>query len=1292
MQNIYLKSKRLIAFIMAVLMTVSLIPQNVIAEELIDLSDVNYSENENINGFAGYLGVSDNHIVFHPGMGHFTEEAWALQDQYNYSEVERIVFKLDDEGKILFNHENEDWRWPVPPEDKVFLGWSSSQDKYTDPKYDLPFGVIPGTGCVDMWSWYVDKLPKPDVRVLQTTKTGIKASIYIENEEYRNYFDNRHFIVTYYMTSKSKIVGGSDTPNENGFYTCEGQQVLSYRDYDGWEYHDKPIPLKEIPVFESQVAQNTDVNINFSFYTVEDSQPVIASDYSNVIGMSAEGSGLKTVTFVPEKTEGEGKPTIKTFSVGPKSIKFIAEYDSFSVSVPENVRATNVYIVPKYELISERNIFNDVSAPSSDGKYHKEVRDSKGKEIRAGYNSRTGLIRKGNISATFDSYSIFNGEFLNNLANKNKETIDEVTMKVSYEIQYNSTSIFDSPVTYETVYFPRVIKSGIALDGRATTTKKAINARYTFNKDNLPALKEGERYDLLFYATAKAKLKGCEPEDKDEDGFFNYSERIKLTNEDIQNGYKDVSVEIFDEDVVKPVEVIISASLNMYKNDGKSLIGKGGNSGDVALLFGIATIENVSNISFDNKDGKSLNMNVTVPALNLPADVQFDSTKDAYVVRFEIKSAMMMKNGSKTPDDDGFFSYSGFVDASDIREAGGQRQVSVTLFASEAEYDTDVYVTARTYVISKIGSKLQIKSDFSNVVAAGDTASAKEYATTIVPSVNDVSAIKVTGAKAGDTVTQTAYSSKDYKITVTPATFNVPIEVTIKDDNGVDVTEKCADLSPDYSKLTITTFEANKNLNVTISARNKGTAIADYTFIVKPNAVNIAKPAAKVEYSSDSEVGIVIKKNNKLTIPNNGLYQYEAIVKKGEETISSNSIDVNYIDLEQDLIVDISKAPLDTKLDVYVKVNHVVDGVVVNSSPEVILSTNKKAEKYPTQLGLTVKKSEIYIGQEDVIIAKGKFKPDATHFLDSKIDVVRVGTSSGDIDEDNLELPKAKLSDNERNIVLSVSENVIPGKYKITAYASAEPGTEVSNSMKKTITVNIKYGSLGYSVSANTTKLYKADNKKQTLKLKYCVPTGVKNQTKWEIIPVSGNSTYRNRVTKYVKVSKGVVTVAPKYRVSTEHDYFKVRVSGMNYKGEMVSAESEVIELVSDYTAIGGVVIADESGNLYSDKISYTDDEGHTVIPKEISFVKGSNSKYKVVILKKFDRSKANLSDYEESDVLDISGYTVALSKNFEIDSDDADFFNIVKKGTGKITVTANDRCGQKGQLSIKLKEVVEDE
>lgn len=336
------------------------------------------------------------------------------------------------------------------------------------------------------------------------------------------------------------------------------------------------------------------------------------------------------------------------------------------------------------------------------------------------------------------------------------------------------------------------------------------------------------------------------------------------------------------------------------------------------------------------------------------------------------------------------------------------------------------------------------------------------------------------------------------------------------------------------------------------------------------------------------------------------------------------------------------------------------------ASKEVTMST--KVPAYETKLDIKSIKNTLYSGQKDVIVASPVFSK-ATTYQEITVEAKQEGIEAK-TNEDN-------------NIVVSVGEDVKPGKYTIEVTADIAENTVPA---KKSFTIQVEQGI--YALTLDTPKeVYKQYNKQATLKAKLTYNEGNKVQPKnkkveWglqvkqgeNVIDIDKEHPYYNMIS----IKDGTVTINKSFIVSnnSEKNMFRVKVTAKDYQrkeGEEKVGYSDWIEITNEKVTLGELVLVKKADI----EIGYYEVVARSGSKASVDNVNGS----KLVILKKGipERDK-----YTESDFSEVSDDLLIYSCNSNVINITEDKTIETKNIASKVqfTVTAADGSNVKTTLS----------
>lgn len=951
----------------------------------------------------------------------------------------------------------------------------------------------------------------------------------------------------------------------------------------------------------------------------------------------------------------------------------------------------------------------------------------------------------------------------------------------SYEQEITSSSnIAESIYVFEGSY--PTVKPTLE---QVNTTPVTVEGIVKFDKSQI-SVKDDEALIAVVIAESKTKFADVSADEKDEEtGLYSTSISLPLTKEEYDKGEKNFSWQLFDDDLLKPAAVTVSAFVrhiklyngnavvakdksNLYKKtitsdekkvnvapnpDRKNYIKFNPNGGSfsldmfnssdaqyevvkedpsLSLKYNLIKKDNINTLEgcysfnqlvpskdgyefagwyFENANGepdvtKKFNFS-NMPASTtivvarwietLPGTVGFDfegvngtsikinnikvedgyipylldddgnSTSDeAYMLYYMVSSKVMMMYGSKSPDEDGYYTYWNSIplEGDDLARLIDDHEIkdkTIEVFKTPVTEDTYLSLSRLAiYRVSKISGKAVIANDESNVTARSHHPARYEKPVVLRAKSTPISTIKVASVNKGE-IKQDKFTTKSYKITVQPNNYTGAVAVKAVNASNEDITDEAVILSEDYTTLNIITDK--EDFNVSVYAVDDSSIKCDFKVSVQ-NPKPLKTPNVKTAYTTEKAIGFTLTRDNKLVTPATGEYKFE--IEAFEDDTFTNKISSNIVPIDlrfatQDVEFKVFDKALTENRTVAVRIRAIYENggsEPANASP---YKVNKKiqmyAPSYATKLSFKVNNRIVYTGQQDVNVATAEFNKEATYFLDPS-SVVVAEKNAADASKEGPR-PTANISADGRSVEISVFSNTPAIKYVVTAKTLTDGKSEA---ISKWFEFEVKNGRLDYAISANTVKMYKETNKQSTITVKFETPSGVKNKTIWSIEAISGNSTYKNRIAKYVKVNNGRVTIDRRYQVQHEEDVFRIRVSGVDYKGNPISAVTDPIRITSSASQIGSVYIVDKNGKVYANRTK--------------DMLPNGTDGLKIVVC------KGKIFDPEG--IVPDGEYLLKLPKTI-VKDDTTGLYKITKKGNISITATATDGSNRKASASIPV-------
>lgn len=588
---------------------------------------------------------------------------------------------------------------------------------------------------------------------------------------------------------------------------------------------------------------------------------------------------------------------------------------------------------------------------------------------------------------------------------------------------------------------------------------------------------------------------------------------------------------------------------------------------------------------------------------------------------------------------------------------------------------------------------------------------------------------KIAGVSSGK-LSQIADTVKEYSITcnlpVNKTNFRAEIVTAVPDDQIWNEEERnrlneeansnfSAEIKDSTLKITVNTSDKDQKAVVKIydaskSTENEKQYIAGGTFTITSKAPALVSAAPAVSLKNATNLDLILSLSMKgLGEIENGEYWYKVVgtpkyaKEPATEIVDNTESFVEYIkykeatQIETIRVVDRKNGVMEEgdfpyKADYNIKVYLVqtknketpVEGeggnVVFTSkvTKEVVMST--KVPAYETNLGIKTLKNTLYSGQQNVIVATPVFSKN-TSYQSVTVEAMQEGIEAS--------------TDEDGNIMVSVGENVTPGKYTIEVTAYAAQNTLPA---KKSFAINVVQGI--YALTLETPKeLYKQYNQPATFKAVLSYNNGDKVQPKtkkvewglqayengeWVDIVKDKNTGEEHPYYKMITIKDGKVTIDKSFIVSNDSDknVFRVKVTAKDYEreeGQQLTRYSDSIEITNEKMTLGELVLVKQTDS----ESEYWEVIARSGSKVSIDKVEGS----RLAILKKGTPER---DKYIESDFVKVADELLIYSsnsKNLKINecTDDISYRTIETDGIAskvQFTVTTADGSNVKTALS----------
>lgn len=450
-----------------------------------------------------------------------------------------------------------------------------------------------------------------------------------------------------------------------------------------------------------------------------------------------------------------------------------------------------------------------------------------------------------------------------------------------------------------------------------------------------------------------------------------------------------------------------------------------------------------------------------------------------------------------------------------------------------------------------------------------------------------------------------------------------------------------------------------------------------YVLTVSADAgIEIATRRVQPEVTGISITGV---KDGKLELLPNLIKEYQ--IKLTPEDANSSGLKAEVTPAEgtqavamtasvEDCMLKIDTTNVTGNESAVIKIYNDRTGAYVEGGTVTVTVTVPSADDtYETKLKLQKGTTTIYTGQSEVKAATVKYSTDTT--------VKRIA-SVKDTTELTGDGQALTVWESDDTIYIAATEKTQLGKHtlEVTAYA---PRT--LESAKAVITVNVVRGIEELEVTVPTTKLYKPDNKKVTLKAKVAYNSSttmpkVKRVT-YEALDANG------RAISGITVKNGTITVDRSVSAAdADKNNFRVHVKAADYDGNSVEAYSEWITLNKDPLEIDNVYIMKENDNGTYDVVVKAGDSSITTDRLENAFV---------IAMSKGSAPLEEGRSYSESDLINAGRIDASLltykfsNKALNVHTDGG--IEMIKYANRiKLTLTTTDGGKKKKDLQFNLK------
>ena len=603
---------------------------------------------------------------------------------------------------------------------------------------------------------------------------------------------------------------------------------------------------------------------------------------------------------------------------------------------------------------------------------------------------------------------------------------------------------------------------------------------------------------------------------------------------------------------------------------------------------------------------------------------------------------------------------------------------------SEVKFDSEVSSKVVMAEDSKSATITPDKADVNKTLkliltsGEGEEAVTRNVSMKVTPVATSVKVEGVTDGK----LYQSADTTKNYKITITPKTASKTLQAEVTEGSGnVD-----ANVVGDVLTITNKTTEASDEAVATIKLYDTATSTieqksyvegGEITVYSKEPALKNATPKVALKDASDTTLTLTLSSTG-IEDVNTGKVYYKVVVtpdeknKAGEECPDSikNAVqDPFYIERsgnsrDADITVNTAAPGCTWNFNVAVSLVQTQDKAEPGESNVAFTSKEVKSNKpyatktpsYATTIGIKKLTTKIYTGQSNVEVAQVTFDKNAT-YKDFEI------TNSSELLSEGLTVEK--FGDKIKVSAKKLNESDIQkGKYTINVKAKdADSTMKVASTSFQIEVVN---GIEEMSVKAPAT-VYKADGKAASLtatviynmdKASWAPQT---KKVEWSIVSDNEN------LEKNVTVKNGKVTVNKSYVLASdpEDNTFKVKVEAKDYEGNTTVGLSDEIEITGTAAQLGEVVIVNRAGIVIARS-------GDTVSADKL------DGAY-VGVLKKgaVEKDQYTNADYATAEVVFSSNNKKVLDINAETGK-----ITVLKTGKNlKITATATDGSKAKAEL-----------
>lgn len=561
---------------------------------------------------------------------------------------------------------------------------------------------------------------------------------------------------------------------------------------------------------------------------------------------------------------------------------------------------------------------------------------------------------------------------------------------------------------------------------------------------------------------------------------------------------------------------------------------------------------------------------------------------------------------------------------------------------------------------------------------------------------------------------QTYDTTKEYKVTFKPSTIDISrIDVEAVDTNGAKTNDVTVQLNGNV--LTVTTPAEIKNgagdirfyqKEISGDGRTEISGSEFHVNAVAPSILLKAKPTMKVVETTDATVMLNLSAPKNLETPIKGAHYYEIrilpdstnrvpneiaeaaaktiyIKKTGLSQIETIMVNNKGIGNGQSwkYIIKASLVQLPENKNVEDITEQDANGANAHISKTAEIKATTLKPAYETKLSIKKGASQVYTGQESVVIGTPVFSKTTTYRTLKK----EVDSETGDIKdkiyditEHISEAEKLELSVVNGNIVAKVGSSTAIGKHTIIAYADAPEGSKEASA---TFTVNVVRGIEDITLVPDGNFIFKQYNKAVSINVKTIynasvgseLPEPKTKKVAYAIVDKDGNEFSSDHpLYGMITVKNGKVTVNKNYVVSsnTAMNQFCVKVMAADYKDSSVCAYTSPIQIKTVSPELGEAVLVKES--LQENGKYEVLSRGNEAIKIE----EFNTSRF--VVVKKGEEGK---DVYTSEELVDNSELAFSFSnKTISIDADGT--LNI-EQTAKNITLTATTNDGSNKKISL---------